>query len=239
MRYPLISLLVGFLLSLPPSAAAFCNEPQPRLVCAEFFSSPLIVEATLVQKSHEPGTGDELDGYVYSLHVNRTVRGEAARTIRVYEENSSGRATFDWVARRDYLLFLFPLTNKKGMWALDGCGNSGPLSKAAAALADIAKVKASTSGDAMIQGVVNGPDFAATQPSSGLRVTARSAAGLFNAVTDKDGEFRMSVPAGRYVVSVNESSLSFRPYEFSYEDPEALEIQPGGCAQVQFVDSQH
>jgi hypothetical protein len=48
----------------------------------------------------------------------------------------------------------------------------------------------------------------------------------------------MNVPAGRYVVSVNEPGLSFRPFEFTYEDPDAVQIQPGSCAQVQFVDSQ-
>jgi hypothetical protein len=238
MRSPLIPLFAASLLLLPPSAAAFCEAPQPRLVCAEFFSGPLIVQATLVRTSHEAETQDQLDAYIYSLRVNRVLRGKASQTIRVYEENSSGRATFNWVPRTDYLLFLFPLTEKKGMWALDGCGNSGPVSNAAEALAEIAKVKASVSGGGMIQGVVNGPHFAATQPSSGMHVAAKGASGLFSAVTNKDGEFRMDVPAGRYVVSVNEPGLSFRPFEFTYEDPDALQIQPGGCAQVQFVDSQ-
>jgi hypothetical protein len=238
MRHPPIMLFAAFVLLMPPSAAAFCDAPQPRLVCAEYFSSPLIVQATLIRTSHEAETPDQLDAYIYSLRVNRVLRGKAPQTIRVYEENSSGRATFNWVPRTDYLLFLFSLPDKKGMWALDGCGNSGPLSKAAVALVDIAKVNAGPNGGGMIQGVVNGPHFATTQPSSGMHVKAKGASGLFSAVTNQLGEFRINVPAGRYVVRVNEPGLSFRPFEFSYEDPDAVQIQPGGCAQVQFVDSQ-
>jgi hypothetical protein len=236
MRYPLISLFAAFVLFLPPSVVAFCSAPQPRLVCAEYFSSSLIVQATLVGITHVPETRDQLDAYVYSLRVNRVMRGQAPQSIRVYEENSSGRATFNWVPRTDYLLFLFPDQQEKGMWGLDGCGNSGPLSKAATALADIAKVKSGTNGGGMIQGVVNGPNFVRQNPSSGIHVDARGASGLFHAVTNEKGEFRINVPAGKYAVSVNEPGLNYRPFEFTYEDPDNLQIQPGGCGQVQFVD---
>jgi hypothetical protein len=236
MGYRLILLLVAFGLTLPPSAAAFCDAPQPRLVCAEYFSSPLIIQATLVRSSHEAGTADKLDAYIYSLRVDRVLRGKAPQTVRVYEENSSGSATFNWVPRTDYLLFLFPDPQKNGMWSLDGCGNSGPLSKAAAALADIAKVKSGTNGGGMIHGVVNGPNFVRQNPSSGIHVDAKGAGGLFHAVTNEKGEFQINVPAGKYVVSVNEPGLSYRPFEFTYEDPDNLQIQPGGCGQVQFVD---
>lgn len=237
MRYPFTPFFVAPLLLLPPSAAAFCNAPRPRLVCAEFFSSPLIVQATLAQTEslHDKDDPEGISAYVYTLQVNQVIRGRAAGRLRVYEENDSGRATFDWVRGQRYLLFLSP---SNGSWSLDGCGNSGPLSKAAIALADIAKLKGAKNGGGMIQGVVNGPNFAATQPSSGMHVVAKSASGSFNAVTNKDGEFRMNVPAGRYVVNVNEPGLSFRPFEFTYESPDALQIQPGGCGQVQFVDSQ-
>src|SRR5260370_24043777 len=32
-----------------------------------------------------------------------------------------------------------------------------------------------------------------------------------------------------YVISVNDPGLRFRPFEFTYEDPDALHIEPGGC----------
>jgi hypothetical protein len=231
-----ILLFAAFGLTLPPSAAALCDAPQPRLVCAEYFSSPLIVQATLVRSSYEAETADGLDGYIYSLRVDRVLRGKALQTVRVYDENSSGRATFNWVPRMDYLLFLFPDPQEKGMWNLDGCGNSGPLSKAATALADIAKVRSGTNDGGMIQGVVNGPNFVRPNPSSGIHVDAKGASGVFHTVTNEKGEFQINVPAGKYVVSVNEPGLSYGPFDFTYEDPDDLQIQPGGCGQVQFVD---
>jgi hypothetical protein len=239
MKNPLVRLILLFAalgLAMPRSAAAFCDAPQPRLACAEYFSSPLIVEATLVRSSHEAGTAEKLDAHIYSLRVSRVLRGKPVQAVRVYEENSSGRATFDWARQTEYLLFLFPNRQEKGMWSLDGCGNSGPVSKAATALADIAKVKSGTSSVGMIQGVVNGPNFERQNPSSGIHVDAEGVNGLFYAVTNNKGEFQINVPAGKYVVSVNEPGLSYRPFEFSYEDPDNLQIQPGDCGQVQFVD---
>ena len=37
------------LLLLVPAAIAVCMVPRPRLVCAEYFSSQVVVEATLVR----------------------------------------------------------------------------------------------------------------------------------------------------------------------------------------------
>ena len=124
------------------------------------------------------------------------------------------------------------------MWNLDGCGNSGPLSQAATALTDIAKVKSGANSGGMIQGMVNGPNFVRQNPSTGIHVDAKGASGLFHAVTNETGEFHINVPVGKYIVSVNEPGLGYRPLEFTYEDPDAVQIQSGGCAQVQFVDSQ-
>ena len=138
--------------------------------------------------------------------------------------------------RTDYLLFSFSRSARKRNVGSDGCGNSGPLSKAATALADIAKAKSGTNGGGVIQGVVNGPNFVRQNPSSGIHVDAKGSGVVFHAVTNEKGEFQINVPVGKYVVSVNEPGLSYRPFEFTYEDPDDLQIQPGGCAQVQFVD---
>ena len=86
-----------------------CNVPNPRLVCAEYFASKVVVEATLV-KVRSVRAKDDPEGvlaYIYTLKSNRLIRGQINEVFQVYEGNDSGRATFDWIAGRKYLLFLF------------------------------------------------------------------------------------------------------------------------------------
>ena len=46
----------------------------------------------------------------------------------------------------------------------------------------------------------------------------------------------MNVPRAVTSSASMSRSPSFRPFELTYEDPDAVQVQPGGCAQVQFVD---
>jgi hypothetical protein len=217
-------------LFLPQSAKPFCYVPQPRLVCAEYFDSQLVVEATLVHID-ELHPEHAMDGRVYTLRVNQTLRGEAAETVKVYEENSSGRASFDWVSGRRYLLFLSYAESDKA-WKLDGCGNSGPLRKARRALSVIAAIKAAK-GSGVIQGVVSDVTLSSLIP--GVQVEAAGASGHYKATTNKNGEFRMKVPVGQYAVRVVDKEDTYVKAEFSYDDPQKVQIECGGCAQVQFT----
>ena len=125
-------LLLGILfLWIANPAAGLCNDPRPRLVCAEYFASQVVVEATLekVTDIREKEDPEGIAARLYSLRVNLLLRGEIAGTFRVYEGNDSGRATFDWKPGQAYLLFLFYSKAEKS-WELDGCGNSGPLNSA-------------------------------------------------------------------------------------------------------------
>jgi hypothetical protein len=207
---------------------SICGAPQPRLVCAEYFRSQLVVEATLVQTSELHDTA-----YEYTLRVNRALRGKMARTIRVYESNDSGRATFDWVSGREYLLFLFYAQDEKS-WRLDGCGNSDPISKAKMALSEIAAIKAARGGG-VIHGVVRDSEELPFATMPGVRVEAQGTTGPYSATTNEKGEFQMDVPSGKYIVRVVDRGLFFDKALFSYEDPSRIQIEPGGCAQVEFA----
>jgi hypothetical protein len=127
------------------------------------------------------------------------------------------------------LLFLsYPQENLKA-WILDGCGNSGPLSKAGKALAQIAAIqKAHDSG--WIQGELN-------DRSEGIRVTAVGSAGEFSTETGKQGIFKIKVPAGQYTLRAVDPDGAFKytKADFSYNDPENIHIVPGSCAQVEFI----
>ena len=134
MRCCLSLLCMAVALFLPLPAMSFCQDPQPRLVCGEYFASQVVIEATLLKTVALGDVHNNPDGkypvpefpdaYVYMLRVNSVLRGKVVGAIRVLAGNDSGRAAFDWVPGREYLLFLSPLTEQNGMWALDGCGNS-------------------------------------------------------------------------------------------------------------------
>jgi hypothetical protein len=213
---------------------AFCFVPQPRLTCAEYFASQLVVEATLVQIKtlHDKNDAQGILAHVYTIDVNKAIRGKVTGTIQVYEGNDSGRATFAWTRGKKYLLFLFYVPQDKS-WELDGCGNSGPLEKAKAALSEIETIKSAHDGGA-IYGTVS--QRLLSIPFSGAHVEVQGENSNYAATTNEKGEFQIKVPAGRYSVRVIERGVSFGKFDISYEDPREVQIEPGGCAQIQFAE---
>jgi len=226
-------LLAIVMLLLASPTMAFCDVPQPRLVCAEFFASEVAVEATLVKVKSIVDEDDPegVAAYEYSLHANRVIRGHIERVFTVHEGNDSGRATFDWKTGRGYLLFLSYSDSDKA-WELDGCGNSGPVSGAKAVLQQIAAIQASHDGG-VIHGVIS--QQALSTPVSDVHVEARGANGRYTATTNSKGEFEIKVPAGQYAVHAIKAGFSFVTADISYENPDKVRIEPGGCAQVQLV----
>jgi len=212
----------------------YCQVPQPRLVCAEYFASQVVVEATLVETRalHDADDPQGISAYVYTLRVDRVLRGKVGARLRVHEGNDSGRATFGWVRGKEYLLFLSYAPEEKS-WELDGCGNSGPLGGAKMALAEIAAIK-SAHGGGVIHGIVSGHTL--STPISGVLVEAIGKTGRYEATTNTKGEFQIDVPAGEYNVRAVKSGLYFYEADTTYENPRGIRIEPGGCAQVQFAN---
>ena len=136
-----------------PSASAFCLLPQPRLVCAEYFASQFVVEATLLQTEvlHDKNDPEGISARLYTLRVDGVLRGKVVGRIRIYEGNDSGRAPFEWNRGTKYLLFLFYLPGQKS-WSLDGCGNSRPLSEAKATFSEIELIRAAHGGGVQQRG---------------------------------------------------------------------------------------
>jgi hypothetical protein len=231
MKYSLLLCIVLSLFSSP--VLGMCNVPQPRLVCAEYFASAVVVEATVVKVRpiHVKEDQEGIAAFKYSLHVNRVIRGHIESDFLVYEGNDSGRASFDWKAGQEYLLFLFYSASDKA-WELDGCGNSGPTSGAKAVLRQIAAINTSHGGG-VIHGVIS--QQALSVSVSAVLVEARGANGRYSTTTNSNGAFEIKVPAGRYVVRAVKPGFSFATADFSYENPNKVEIESGGCVQVQLV----
>jgi hypothetical protein len=231
MKYSLLPTIVVLLFA--PPVMALCDVPQPRLVCAEYFASKVVVEASLVKvKSiHDKADPQGVDAYEYSLRANQVIRGHIDHVFVVHEGNDSGRTTFGWKTGREYLLFLF-YSDSDNEWELDGCGNSGPVSDAKVALQEIAAIQTSHGG-----GIIHGAivQQALSTPVSDVRVEARGTNGHYSATTNSKGEFEIRVPVGRYAVRATKAGFSFTTADFSYENPDKVRIESGGCAQVQLV----
>lgn len=229
-------LLAICLLNSMQMAHAFCNEPQPRLVCAEYFDSAVVFEATLLKiddvlyENH----ADDIIARHYTLRTDRPFRGTIPQTFKVYEGNDSGRASFNWKVGTRYVLFLSGSLEMPNEQVLDGCGKSGPVSHARSVLREVQRINPS-SQSALISGVVS--DYYHSGPEPDVQVLARGDGRVFKAPTDRNGRFKIEVPPGEYVVEAVQASLSFKVSEFSYEDPKHLAMKAGSCAQVQFIET--
>ncbi len=174
---------------------------------------------------------DDYDGHFYTLATRSILRGKIAPVFQVWEANDNGRASFDWIEGTDYVLFLSD-SKRDHAWQLDGCGNSGPLSQAATALAAI-KAAQMGGADALVDGMVSA-DGAWTAGVPYVTVRAAGNGTAFTAKADEAGRFQMRLPAGRYRLKALRSGWSFKREFFGYENPGDLRLSAGSCAQVQF-----
>lgn len=192
-----------------------------------------MVIAKLNHKRYFPAKNGREGFYIYSLETTQILRGKVGATFRVYEENTTGRASFDWDIGITYLLFLDPTDD--GMWWLYGCGNSAPLDQAGFALRVIKSMKERRGG--LIQGHVT--DGTYPRPSgdtefAGISVEVRGDSREYKTITDNEGAFKIHVPPGHYRVVPVRTGWTFKKYFESYEDPNGVDIENGGGAQVQF-----
>lgn len=230
-----IVLLSFWAIALAPSAHAFCLEPQPRLVCAEYYASQAVVEATLIKIEPiiEKDDPEAIDGRFYTMRSDRVLRGTMHRVFSIYEGNDSGRATFDWKIGTKYLLFLFRSPIGRA-WSLDGCGNSNPAALAHVALGEINRIN-SSGLIGWISGKVSGETLSTPMP--GVHLLIRGEASTYNVITDQQGTFRVAVSPGVYTVEPIQPPLPLEPDALTYENPGHIVIQRGGCAQAQFSES--
>ncbi len=216
---------------LLPSPAECVYRPWPRLVCAEYFKEQVVVIAKVVRRKYVAPDND-IDGHFYTLRVERVLRGKITPAFQVWEENSNGRAGFEWVKGRSYLLFLSFGKEEHDSWTLDGCGNSAPLSKAAKALKAIDRIKAEQNGGLVTGTVVT--YYSPYSPLAGISVQVRNQEHVYEVSTAKDGTFKVRVPPGTYTAKAHGQRWLFQTDDFSYEDPEKIAIQNGSCSQIQF-----
>jgi hypothetical protein len=227
-----VGLIVSITLFLQLHAWSVCLVPQPRLVCAEFFESRAVVIAKLTRGRHVEFKNSDTDGHLYYFATEQRLRGKIPTTFRVFDENSSGRATFEWKIGDSYVLFL-DFDDSKGAWVLDNCGNSGPMQSASRTLTEIKALNTRTNGGE-IRGVVTENGISG-DGLTGVEIVALSDGRRFAATTDANGSFRLRVPVGRYRLRVLKKGLSFDTADISYLRADNVRVENGSCPQIQFV----
>jgi hypothetical protein len=198
------------------------------LVRAEYSQSEAVVIAHLVRSRHITPKDDQ-DYRLYTFQAEKILRGSIPSQFVLWDENSSGRLSFDVLRGRKYLLFVDHWA-ERGWWTADGCGNSGEVSKVAKALREIQRTTALR--DALITGTVE-----AGIPVAHAKVLAlrKNDGKQFETQTSDHGTFALTVPSGEYSVKVNARGKTFVTSWLSYENAESVKLESRGCAQIQFV----
>lgn len=218
------------LLLMASAAGAKCPDPSPRLLCAEYFQSDVVVTATLL-KTRLVSTEDD-DTIFYTMRTKEVLRGKIGSIFKVIDCRCSGAAGVPAEKGHQYLLFLSYKKDSRA-WALDGCGSSDDLENAEETLKRIHELRAEGDGGTIHGSVWDNQN--ATVMASGVTVVAKGKPGIFKALTDKEGNFEIHVPAGVYSVTVTGEGKQFEPDVWSYEDPKRFRVSDGGCAQLQFL----
>jgi len=216
-------------LAFPVSAV--CRLPHPR-VCAEFFHSDAVFTGTVISVREWPTGKAGPGGWFYRLKIAKSYRGPSQGVIEVFTGNDTGR--FPLEKGQAYLVFAY---KQKGILNIDNCGNSGELSKAGETVQKVeslvADMKSASGGDIGGRVVVSQKDASVR----GITVTAKNGGKTYTGVTDDEGWFHIHVPPGKYVVWPETSQWIVTPYELSYDNEDHVSIEPGSCAELQFLAS--
>jgi len=221
--------VIWLLMVLPLSAV--CRLPHPR-ACSEFFHSDAVFTGTVISVREWPRGQASPEGWFYRLKVTKSYRGPSQDVIEIFTGNDTGR--FPLEKGQAYLIFAH---NENKNLNIDNCGNSAELSKAGETIRQIeslvANMKTASGGD------IDGRVVASTKDASarGITVTAKGSGKTYTSVTDDEGWFHIHVPPGKYVVWPATSQWVVTPYELSYDNEDHVSIEPGGCAELQFLAS--
>ena len=226
----MIRLVLAFI-CLSGVARGVTLKPEPRL-CTEFFRSDLVFSGKVISATRAKEDKDGIGGWDYRIQVENMFRGEPQEFVTVFTENSSGRYMLKM--QHEYLLFA---DNIKGrMWISDGGNNrdvTGKNDKFDDVKLVISNNKAGKPGD--IRGWLGNDDGMVKGSGFGVTVEATDGKRHFTAVVNNKGWFHIYVPAGTYqVVPHSSEKYEIIPFDLSYNDPNHVVVECGGCGEVAF-----
>jgi len=225
-----LTLLVAAMLAAP-RLYAFCDEPRIR-VDDEFFVSDLVFTGTIVADDRTGVTPEGFyDGHDFTWRVSRVFRGAVrpGDLIHTYSPDDSARFPLEaeeghQVGRR-FLIFAFPDRTHKSEFAVDDCGHSVPLSKAASTIAEIRRLPQRHGG--LLYGEMFDWD-------EGVRIVATGADRTYSTLSDSRGKFELRLPPGNYSVAAVKPGHIYTDFEFAYKPAHAVKVPDGGSAGVAF-----
>jgi hypothetical protein len=223
MRYRLsIALINTSALLATRTAAALCAAPPPK-ICNAFVKADVVLLGTVLAEQRN----SEWIGY--KVKVQRTLKGDSQAIRSVFTGNDSGRLSLD--VGSEYLLFGY---RNNGRLVVD-CGEqalSDP-AKARLEVREIDQMLASRPEVSSVEGeVVKSGDF--STPLVGVSVTVTGPGGNYTAMSDSEGQFRISVRPGTYRVEVDPSVAEQTIYSEIYTHAKSIHLDPGQCAQLQY-----
>lgn len=224
-----LSLLAWAALCFAIPCAGVCPQPNPSVAC-EFMNSDAVFVGTVISARPVPPSGEEYDGWLYDLTVQKLFRGPRDKVIEVFTENSSGRFPLD--VGKQYLLFA---STTNGRLEITNCGNSAALPKADEAIRRLEGVKIPK--DAEIEGRIG---FSGIPDSGthviGIHVIIHGDGRTFRASSDRNGWFHLRVPPGNYSAEIEQNpKWDFTPYDLSYDNPSSFIARKGQCSGLQFL----
>lgn len=226
----LIFLIISTIIIFASSAFSVCPKPNPK-VCAEYFKSDLVITGVVVFRktiNNDTACIGCADGHLYKVKVSKTFKGAKKKYIYIYTYSDSAEPLL-MKTSKEYLLFLQWDTSR---YTFTCCGNSCLLSEANKNIQEIEEIPKKKTGE--IEGLVYANDGFA-----GVKVRIVGANKTYSAITDSSGWFHVVVIPGRYKViiapqRINNIDLSFKPYIFSYDNPNDFIVPKGGCAELAF-----
>ncbi|MGD0889062.1 MAG: carboxypeptidase-like regulatory domain-containing protein [Acidobacteriaceae bacterium] len=223
--------LLALAILATPRLHAFCLEPKIR-VDDEFFVSELVFAGTIVTDQKIGLTPDgSYDGHNFTWRVDRVFRGKARQgdLVHTYSGDDSGRFPLEaeegHQVRRRFLIFAIHYPAQKGEFAVDNCGNSSPLAKASATIAEIRKLPTRHSG--LLYGQMIDSD-------EGVRIVATGADGNYSTVSGSDGKFSIPVAPGIYAVTATKPDHIYTDFDLAYKHSKAVKVPDGGSAGLAF-----
>ena len=210
-----------------------CPSPVPRIQ-TKFTRCDVAFIGKVVSKKYFRKDGDDFAGVVYSLKVDESFRGPEKDFIEVYEDNGSARMGLE--VKKTYLIIVNK--NKNGIlqgWCEDAVESTD--SEYKKKVSDVKEVMRNIKNgkEGEVIGFV-GP----SQPSlengiKGIHFTIKGGGKTFRVISDETGWFRVSVPAGHYKIEPNEVGWKIEVTEFCIEDPDDLDVETAGGADLAFI----
>jgi hypothetical protein len=184
------------------------------------FLANVLSEAAVVSKD------DFIEGWRYRVRVKRSFRGTVTETVEVYTENTSSRLPL--IVGRDYLLFA--RTSDGRLLIRDDCGPASDESRLSDNIREIDRLQRSKVST--IEGAVH-TGFPTGTGAAGVPITISGMGRSHRLTSGVNGEFRATVPPGRYQVAVDPTVAV--PYDLNWIDESNVTLQPGECGQLLFI----